>query len=613
VLALLSVQAGAQQLERVAPEQVGMSSEQLLYADQAIERAIAEDGIPGAVLAVVRDGKMAYLKAYGNRRVVPTKEAMTVNTVFDLASCSKPVGTAMSIHVLASRGLVRMLDPVSRYIPGFKDWTSKDGKEKQTIRLADLLTHTSGLPPYVNPDVVEKQYGATTPDALIKYIINCPRDFRPQTDFQYSCLNYITLQRIVETVSGQSLRDFARHNVFDVLGMNHTDYLPCAQDAKGNWVNTADPVWASTVEGDWHSIIAPTEQQKNGQVLCGQVHDPLARVVNKGVSGNAGLFSTADDLALLCAALQNGGSLNGRRVLSPPAVKAMRTVPRATATLGRTLGWDNFTAYASNNGDYFGPNTYGHTGYTGTSIIIDPDSDTSVILLINAVHPTDTHSVVRLRSLVANAVAASIYPPTHTYFPHYYNRLLQFMNEAPVTPNDVVMLGNSITEMGRDWNERLGTAQPHLVNRGISGDVTTGVYDRLHQILPGHPAKLFLMIGINDVSQQASVDTIVANIRQIVERVQRESPATRLYLQSLLPIDESFDRYKGLAGKTDTVPEINRRLEALAAEKGIRFINLFPLFTVKGTNVMRRDVTFDGLHLNDEGYKIWVKLLKKEL
>ena len=438
----------------------------------------------------------------------------------------------------------------------------------------------------------------------MEYIATCPRDFRPQTDFQYSCLNYITLQHIIETVSGQSLRQFAKEHIFDVLGMTHTDYLPCIQDKKGNWVNTEElPEWAS--------LIAPTEKQPNGQVLCGQVHDPLARIMNGGISGNAGVFSCAEDIAVLCAALQNGGEWNGRRILSPLGVKAMRTVPRATASLGRTLGWDCFTAYASNNGDFLSPNTYGHTGYTGTSIVIDPDTDTSVILLINAVHPEDGHGVVRLRSLVANAVAASIIDREGMakYHDHYYKRFVQFMDEPAITDKDVVMLGNSLTENGGDWGKRLG--KKHVVNRGIIGDEVMGVYERLHQILPGHPKKLFLMIGINDVSHNLTADSIAGMIRLTVERIQRESPETELHLQSLLPINESFGRYKLLTGKTDLVPEINTRLKALAQEKKIDFINLFPLFTEGNTNVLRKDLTTDGLHLNEEGYKIWAKALKK--
>ena len=472
-IVLLALQANAQSLQRVAPEQVGMDSRHLLYADEAIETAIANKDIPGAVLAVVRNGKIAYLKAYGNKRVYPNTEPMTVNTIFDMASCSKPMSTAICTHILAERGKLRLLDPVSLYIPEFKSWVSEDGKDKKIIRIADLLTHTSGLPPYAPTSELEKQYGSPSPDGMIEYIANCRRDFKPQTDFQYSCLNYITLQRIIETVSGQSLRDFARENLFDVLGMTHTDYLPCKRDKDGKWINTADAHWATSTEGDWHSLIAPTEKQSDGSVLCGQVHDPLARVMNGGISGNAGVFSCAEDIAVLCAALQNGGEWNGHRILSPLGVKAMRTVPRATATLGRTLGWDNFTAYASNNGDYFSPNTYGHTGYTGTSIIIDPDNDTSVILLVNAVHPEDGHSMVRLRSLIANVVAASIYPTPRIYTDHYYKRFLQFMDEPAITSKDIVMVGNSLTEGGGNWNTRLN--KKNIRNRGIIGDEVMGL------------------------------------------------------------------------------------------------------------------------------------------
>lgn len=621
-LALLALQANAQPLQRIAPEQVGMDSRKLMYADEAIETAIANKDIPGAVLAVVRNGKMAYLKAYGNKRIYPNAEPMTVNTIFDMASCSKSMSTAICTHILAERGKLRLLDPVSLYIPDFKNWASEDGKDKKVIRIADLLTHTSGLPPYAPTSELEKQYGSPSPDGLIEYIANCRRDFKPQTDFQYSCLNYITLQRIIETVSGQSLRDFARKNLFDVLGMNHTDYLPCKRDKDGKWINTSLPHWAKT---DTHSAanrqlstvnyqlkeVAPTEKQPDGSVLCGQVHDPLARVMNGGISGNAGVFSCAEDIALLCAALQNGGEWNGHRILSPLGVKAMRTVPRATASLGRTLGWDNFTAYASNNGDYLGPNTYGHTGYTGTSIVIDPDNDTSVILLINAVHPEDGHSVVRLRSLVSNAVAASIYPAPRIYTEHYYKRFLQFMDEPAITSKDIVMVGNSLTEGGGDWNARLN--KKNIRNRGIIGDEVMGIYDRLHQILPGHPEKLFLLAGVNDISHDLTADSIVSMIRMTIERIQRESPDTKLYLQSLLPFNESFGRYKKLTGKTNMVPEINAQLETLAKEHKITFINLFPLFTEKGTNVLRSELTSDGLHLNEEGYKIWVKALKKKI
>jgi CubicO group peptidase (beta-lactamase class C family) len=398
----------SQPLQRVAPEQVGMSSELLKYADDAINNEILQKRIPGAVLAVVKNGKMAYLKAYGNERIYPTIEPMTVGTVFDMASCSKAMSTAICVHILAEQGKIRMLDAVNMYLPEFKDWTSDDGKEKQTIRIEDLMTHTSGLPSYITPDDLKRKCGDSNHNTLMNYIDSCHRDFRPKTDFQYSCLNYITLQRIIEKISGQTLRQFARKNIFEKLGMKFTDYLPCKQDDKGIWVNTSDACWSTLMKGDWHNIIAPTEKQASGQVLCGQVHDPLARICNNGVSGNAGLFSSADDIAILCAALQNGGEWNGKRILSPLAVKAMRTVPRAVAQFGRSLGWDVYSDYSSNKGDYLSPDTYCHSGYTGTSIVIDPDNDLSIILLVNAVHPEDKYSVVRLRSIVANAVAGAM-------------------------------------------------------------------------------------------------------------------------------------------------------------------------------------------------------------
>lgn len=185
------------------------------------------------------------------------------------------------------------------------------------------------------------------------------------------------------------------------------------------------------------------------------------------------------------------------------------------------------------------------------------------------------------------------------------------MDEPAIASKDIVMLGNSLTEGGGDWSALLG--KKNIRNRGIIGDEVMGIYDRLHQILPGHPSKLFLLIGVNDISHDLTTDSIVNMIRMTVERIQKESPDTKLYLQSLLPINESFGRYKKLTGKTAMIPEINTRLEALAKERKINYINLFPLFTEKGTNVLRTDLTSDGLHLTDEGYKIWAKKLRKAI
>lgn len=381
-LILLPIQIGAQHLQLVSPEKARMDSRRLKNADKAIEKAISDKEIPGAVLAVVKDGKMAYLKAYGNKQVIPTTVPMDVNTVFDLASVTKPVATAITAMVLIERGQLRFLDKVNLFIPDFMAWTDSTGLKKD-IRVIDLMTHTSGLPPYASVNELQKKYGSPNPDGMIDYISTCKRDFEPQTNFQYSCLNYITLQRIIETISKQNLRDFAKQNIFDVLGMDHTDFNPTGETLRR---------------------AAPTQRT----VPKGQVHDPLARIMNGGISGNAGLFSDANDLAILAVALLNDGEYNGKRILSPLGVKAMRTVPRNVSELGRTPGWDIFTPYASNNGDLLSLNTYGHTGYTGTSIVIDSDNNIAVILLTNRAHPDDTGDAIRLRSLVANAVAASI-------------------------------------------------------------------------------------------------------------------------------------------------------------------------------------------------------------
>jgi CubicO group peptidase (beta-lactamase class C family) len=406
LLTVICVDAFPQSLQKVAPGEVGLDAKQLSYVDPVIEGAIKEGRAPGAVLAIVRHGKMAFLKAYGNRQVYPFRQPMTTNTVFDMASCSKSMSTAVCVMVLMERGLLRPSDPVNEYIPGFQSWSN--GKDSVTIRIVDLLTHTSGLPPYAPVQELKEKYGSPNPEKLMEYISTCKRDYCPETHFQYSCLNYITLQHVIENISHQSLRDFAAQNIFIPLGMNHTDYLPCKQDRRGRWVNTDRPRWIKNGEAEGVTPIAPTEKQPDGSVLLGQVHDPLARVMNGGISGNAGVFTSADDVAILCAALLNGGSWNEHRILHPLTVKMMTTVPKGLEAFGRTMGWDNSSPYCSPKGDMLSKDTYCHSGYTGTSIVVDPDNDLAIILLANGVHPVDKSNVIRLRAMVANVVAGSI-------------------------------------------------------------------------------------------------------------------------------------------------------------------------------------------------------------
>lgn len=377
----------AQNLDIVAPEAVGLDASRLANADRAIAQAIADKTIPGAVLCVERHGKIGYLKAYGNKRVYPNTEKMTTGTVFDMASCSKAMSTATCAMILIDRGQLRLNDRVDQYVPEFENWKDSITGETEAIRVIDLMTHTSGLPPYAPVQELKKKYGSPNPQAVVNWISHCKRLYAPETGWTYSCCNYIMLQQVIEKITGQTLQQFAHDNIFAPLNMRHTDYRPSKALA---------------------ALCAPTEKQADGNCLLGVVHDPLACTMMGGLSGNAGLFSSAEDVATYCAAILNKGELNGKRILSPLAVKCMETVPRSLAQFGHTPGWGISTPYSSNSGDLLSAQTFGHTGYTGTSIVIDPTNDVAIILLTNCVHPVDKGNVVRLRALVANAVAGSI-------------------------------------------------------------------------------------------------------------------------------------------------------------------------------------------------------------
>lgn len=408
IVASLSISALAQTgLRTREPESHGMSSGRLAQIDKAVENAIEAKEIPGAVISVIRDNEIVYLKAYGNKSVVPYVEPMGKETVFDLASVSKCVGTTLSFMQLIENGLVRLTDNVERYIPDFKPWRDPETGETVNITVRDLLTHSSGLSPYINTNAFVNEYGENNPDQLEKYIATAvKRNFRPGSDFMYSCLNFITLQRILEKVTGEKLYEYAQKHIFDVLGLRHTCYFPLV----------SGPAAANASE--LKSLCAPTEVQADGKPLLAQVHDPIARRVMSGNSGNAGVFSNAGDLSVICAAIMNGGVLSDKkgrplertRILSPATVRLMATVPSENdPSVGRALGWDKNSSHSGLRGDLFNPETtIMHTGYTGTSIVIDLESKTAIVLLTNRVHPKDKGAVGRLRALVSNIVAGSI-------------------------------------------------------------------------------------------------------------------------------------------------------------------------------------------------------------
>mgnify|MGYP004556856067 CR=1 FL=1 len=394
-------------LRQDSPERHGMNPEKLAQVDRVINDAIRAKEIPGAVLSVVRGNDIVYLKAYGDKSMVPTVEPMTTETLFDLASVSKCVGTTLAFMQLIENGYVRLTDNVDRYIPGFKPWTDPKSGETVDITVRDLLSHTSGLTPYINAETFVKEYGGNNPEKMEQYIATeVKRNFRPGTDFMYSCLNFVTLQRILERVTGEKLYEYAQKHVFDVLGLNHTCYFPLVYDP------------AASNSAELAGLCAPTEVQADGKPLIAQVHDPMARLIMGGNSGNAGVFSNAEDLSVICAAIMNGGALKGRnghtlestRILSPMTVRLMETIPpQNSPSVGRALGWDKKSSHSGPRGDLFNPETtIMHTGYTGTSIVIDLESKTTVILLTHRVHPEDKGGMGRLRALVANIVAGSI-------------------------------------------------------------------------------------------------------------------------------------------------------------------------------------------------------------
>ncbi|MDE3138072.1 MAG: DUF1343 domain-containing protein [Acidobacteriota bacterium] len=359
--------------------------------DAVINQAIAKDELPGAVLVVGHRGRIVYRKAYGERALVPRRERMTTGTILDLASLTKVFATSPSVMLLFQQGKIRLDDPVARYLPEF----GANGKDQITVRM--LLTHYSGL----RPDPIIPP-GVTGYDAVLR-IIYADRPVQPVgMRFLYSDCNFIVLGELVRKVSGLPLNVFAARNFYEPLGMIHTRFLP-----PKSWIPRIAPTQVIDL-----SPGAKPESGK-GRLLRGVVHDPTARAMG-GVAGHAGLFSTADDLAIFCQMmLENGrvprGRNHGRQLLDAATIHKMTSVqspPWGPDLEG--LGWEIDSHYSSNRGELFPLGSYGHTGFTGTSVWIDPASQTFVILLANSVHPYLRPPLISLRARVATLVAAAL-------------------------------------------------------------------------------------------------------------------------------------------------------------------------------------------------------------
>jgi len=342
--------------------------------DAAITQVIADKKCPGGVLWLERNGQ-TYHKAYGERAVEPEHEPMTEDTIFDAASLTKVVACAPSIMLLLERGQVELDAPVQTYIAEF----TGDGREAVTLR--HLLTHTSGLPPGISTK--GDWHGQK---AAIEKACAAELKTKPGEAFRYSDINYILLGEVVQRVSGTPLEIFVQREVHGPLQMTDTGYLPPAEK---------------------RSRIAPTERV-NGEVLRGVVHDPTARKMG-GVAGHAGLFLTAADLSRYARMLLNQGELDGVRVMKPETVRLMTTVQSpASVDVKRGLGWDIRSSYSGPRGEVFPNGSFGHTGWTGTSIWIDPTSDTFVIFLSNRNHPTEDGTVLALRKELGTLAAEAV-------------------------------------------------------------------------------------------------------------------------------------------------------------------------------------------------------------
>jgi uncharacterized protein YbbC (DUF1343 family)/CubicO group peptidase (beta-lactamase class C family) len=426
------------QLRSVRTVPAGISLTRLAQIDPLIEEGISQRRLPGAVVLVARKGNVAWHKAYGSRSLEPTREAMTVDTIFDLASLTKVVATATSIMILVEQGKVRITDPVSVYIPELKG----EGRDRMTVE--HLLTHTSGYAP--DFDLRERWVGY---DEAIKRLIREPLRNPPGSRFVYSDIGFIALGEIVRRVSRMPLDQFAQKNIFTPLGMKQTAFRPRAVK----------------------SLIAPTEKRR-GQLsylgdtganagaegemwLRGEVHDPTSYRMD-GVAGHAGLFSTAADLSIYCQMILNGGQYRGVRILAPLTVAQM-TRPRVVTSTGGTrgLGWDINTSFSANRGDLFPLGSFGHTGFTGTSMWLDPASEMFVVFLSNRVHPDGKGDVGPLRGRVASIVAGAVTDDavvarSRKEYADYYSELVKSLTrievELPTAASTKVMTGIDVLE-----------------------------------------------------------------------------------------------------------------------------------------------------------------------
>jgi len=473
-------QSGAQQ------QSTGSAAARFAEIDAMMQDAVAKGAIPGGVVLIGHDGKVVYRKAFGQRSLEPTREPMTVDTIFDMASLTKCVATTSAMMQLMQEGRVRLNAPVAEYLPEF----AQNGKGDITIR--ELMTHYSGLAPDLDLKIPWEGRATAYQMVMQSKPVN-----PPGTKFVYSDINFETLGFVVEKLTGMTLDEYTRKHVFEPLGMKETRFLPPAE---------------------WKARIAPTQYDEHEQMLRGVVHDPTARRMG-GIAGHAGLFSTADDMSIFAEELLHGTKLWSR------AIVEKMTTPQTPAVREhlRGLGWDIDSSFSTNRGELLPVGSFGHTGFTGTSLWVDPTTNTYVILLTNRVHPRGGNgAIVDLRARLATAVAS-------------------VLNLSP-SENEKLRLAR-IT----GYNESIMAARRFVVR---NGDVKAGIdvleADGFRELQPDAPKPV--RVGL--VTNQTGVD---AQGQRTVD-VLAHAPGIQL--------TAIFSPEHGIAGKLDTTKIGDSRDEA---------------------------------------------------
>jgi uncharacterized protein YbbC (DUF1343 family)/CubicO group peptidase (beta-lactamase class C family) len=479
-----------------------MPSGSLDMIDDLIEHSIGEAKLPGAVVTIGHRGSIVFQKSYGNRRTVPEPEPMQANTVFDLASLTKPIATATSIMHLAGAGKISIDDRVAEHLPEF----AKEGKQDVTIK--QLLLHTGGM----IPDNAMADYTGG-PEVIREKFLSLKFNYDPGTKFRYSDVGFQVLGELIYSKTGKTVAEYSSENIFQPLKMTETGYLP---------------------DESLRKRAAPT-QQRDGQWMVGDVHDPRAYAMG-GIAGHAGLFSTSEDLAIYAQMMLQGGSYNGTQILTQESFKVMTTayeVPGAK----RGLGWDKQSGYSSNRGESMTPSAFGHGGFTGTAIWIDPELELFVIFLSNRVHPDGKGSVNPLAGAIGKvaadaAIAArdsqpntSLNPsPTSTAAVRCGIDVLVHQNFSALTGRRVGLITNHTGVANDGTPTRILLHQSPMVNLVALLSPEHGIAGRLDQenitdtVDPDTGIKVFSLYGKDRKPSPESlqgIDTLVFDIQDI--------------------------------------------------------------------------------------------------